>query len=291
MKYFPILFFTLFTNALLAQEIWYDENDMIWRSESIENEKEDALDDFTYEKLATKQRKATPYAPIREADVVYSTRLERIMDTQEKQNAVCRWVKNPLAAIVFDAANRGEINAYKNDSLRSVFRANSIYDMFATKEIIRVPDWQYPGEFKDSIVFSEYNLDEVVRWKIVEDWVFDKQIGEFKPRIVAIAPIMNLKAEGQDLGEYEGFYISWDESRKLLVNERTFNRHNEAGSFTYYDFFEGRLFSSYITKEPNVFDLSFSQYGELEQNPLAQILESERVKNELMNRESDWWQD
>ena len=266
---------------------FYDE---IYYSE-LPTEKNDFLDDFTYERLTTSERKPVAYKPLREADVVYATRIHRVMDVQEKQNVLCMWKRNPLANVIFEAAEKGELIAYKNDSLSSVFRADNIIDMFATKEVIKVPDWRFPGEFKDSIIYNPYNLEDVKKWRIIEDWVFDKNSGTTIPRIVAMAPIMNLEAEGQKLGEYEGFYISWKEARRLLVNEETYNRHNEAGSFTYYDFFEARLFSSNIVKEPNVRDLPFGEYDSLKGNPLAQLLEGERVKKELMDRESDWWQD
>ncbi|MFY0674440.1 MAG: gliding motility protein GldN [Bacteroidia bacterium] len=245
---------------------------------------------FTYQKLTSSQRKPVRLVPIREADVMFATRIERLMDVKEKQNALCQWVRNPLAEVIFNAAENGEIMAYRNDSFNSTYRADTVLDMFGTIEYIKVPDRDFPGEFKDSAIYTAYNLEDVVKWRIIEDWIFDKQRGEMVVRIVGIAPIMNLEAEGVKLGEYEGFYIKWSEARKLLVNEPAFNRHNDGGSFTYYDFFERRQFFSYITKEPNVQDLSFADYDELKDNPLAQLLESERVKNELMNKESDMWQ-
>jgi gliding motility associated protien GldN len=247
-------------------------------------------DYFTYQKITSSERKPVRLQPIREADVMFATRIERVMNVKEKQNALCQWARNPLADVIFKAAENGEIGAYRNDSFNSTYRSDTVIDMFGTVEYIKVPDRDFLGEFKDSAIYTDYNLEDVVKWRIIEDWIFDKQRGEMVVRIVGIAPIMNLESEGVKLGEYEGFYVKWSEARKLLVNEPAFNRHNDGGSFTYYDFFERRQFSSYITKEPNVQDLPFADYDELKNNPLAQLLESERVKQELMNKESDMWQ-
>ncbi|MGB0432427.1 MAG: gliding motility protein GldN, partial [Bacteroidia bacterium] len=259
--------------------------------EYAESEKEENLDYFTYQRISTNNRAAIQYPKMREADVVFARRIEQVMQVKEKQNALCQWAKNPLSKVIFDAAARGQLTAYKNDSFSSSYRADKVYSMFSEKEIFQVPDRDFPGEFIDTVVYSDYKLEDVVKWKIIEDWIFDKQSGQQVVRIVGIAPIMNLKSDGVKIAEYEGFYIKWGEARKLLVNEPAFNRHNEAGSFTYYDFFEQRLFSSYITKEPNMQDLDFADYDEFSNNPLAQMLEAKRVKNELMNMESDWWQD
>jgi len=245
---------------------------------------------FTYLKTTVPEREAIKYPVVREADVMYSKRVERIMDTREKQNLLCQYHKNPLYQLIFDAAERGELTAYKSDSFNTVWRADTVVKMFGIEEIIQVPDRDFPGEWKDSIIYTPYPLETIYRWKIVEEWIIDKQTGEMVPRIVGIAPMMNLTVQGQDLGEYEGFYIKWNQARSLLVNEEAFNRHNDATAFTYYDFFEQQLYSAEVTKVPNVFDLEFSEYPELMDNPLAQLLESQKAKEKRMNYESDLWQ-
>lgn len=249
------------------------------------------IGDFTYERLSIRERNPVPYPSQREADVMYARRIERIMDTKEKQNLVCRWPKNPLSVIIFEAAEKGELTAYKSDSLTGFYRPDTVIDMLSQKEVIQVPDVMFPGEFKDSVVINKFNYEEdVVRYKIIEDWIFDKQRGIFYPRIISFSPLYKLIVDGQDLGELPAFYTKWTELRSVLINEEVFNRHNDGARFSYYDFFELRLFASYIVKEPNVFDLQFNEYVELKDNPLAQLLEGERVKEELFNWEHDLWQ-
>lgn len=244
----------------------------------------------TYSKISLTERSPVPYPTIREADVMYAQRIERIMDVREKQNLPCRWPNSAFVDIIFNAADRGELTAYKDMSFQSSYRSDSIIAMFATEEVTQKPDTMFPGEWVSCVVQSPYPLEDVVRWKIIEDWIYDKQSGLMKPRIVAIAPIMNLRAEGIDLGEYEGFYINWQEARQLLIQSEFFNRDNDASRYSYYDFFEQRHFASYITKKPNVFDESFADMDDMMDNPLQQLLEAEKAEEERRNFESDLWQ-
>lgn len=277
-------YLVLFLSVILASS-------SVSAQEEGESPDDKFLEDFTYERLSIKERLPVPYPSQREADVMFARRIVRVMDTKEKQNLVCRWPVNPLAKIVFKGAEQGKFVAYKNEHLSDFYKADTVLARMQTSEVISVPDPYYPGEYIDSTVFSDFSYEEkVTRWQIVEDWIFDKQRGIFYPRVIALCPLRRLVVEGQDLGEEPAFCIAWNEARKLLITEQIFNRHNDAARFSYYDWFELRLFASYITKEPNVFDEAFSKYVELKDNPLAQLLESERAKEDLFNWEHDLWQ-
>lgn len=245
---------------------------------------------MTYERLSINERKPVPYRSQREADVMYALQLERIMDTREKQNLICNWPKNSLVNVIFDAAERGQIKAYTNDSMTSYFTADTVKTMLGEKINTEVESRDYPGEFVVCPIWNPMPLEDIVKWKIKEEWIFDKQSGQFQPRIVAIAPIYTLTVDGVDLGEYEAFYVDWNEVRNVLIKEETFNRHNDGARLSYYDFFEQRLFTSYVTKEPNVFDDPYAHYAEWQDNPLGPQIESQKKKEELMNWESDLWQ-
>jgi len=77
--------------------------------------------DFTFDKMAIKERKVVPYPPLREADVMYLRRIHRVIDTREKQNVIMKWPRNPLFRIIYESATTGygsaPLTAYKNDSL------------------------------------------------------------------------------------------------------------------------------------------------------------------------------
>jgi gliding motility associated protien GldN len=130
----------------------------------------------------------------------------------------------------------------------------------------------------------------VNRFMIYEEWIFDKQRGMFFPRIVAIAPLFKQTIGGVELGERPMFYVSFEELRPIIINEEVFNRQNDAMRQTYYDFFEQRLFSSYITKESNMYDRAIKDMPEFKDDPMEALYESERIREELFNWEHDLWE-
>ena len=113
---------------------------------------------------------------------------------------------------------------------------------------------------------------------------------DFRVRIVGIAPLYNVSASGIDLGEQPLFWIKMDDARKLLVNKEVFNPYNDLRTLSFDDWFEQRLFSSYIVKESNVFDTPIKDQEAFEDDGLSQLLESDRIKNDLFIFEHDNWE-
>ena len=55
------------------------------------------------------------------------------------------------------------------------------------------------------------------------------------------------------------------------------------------EYFQRRLFNSSIVKESNVYDRTIDQYID-EKNKLAQLLESERIKEQIRTYEHNAWE-
>jgi hypothetical protein len=49
-----------------------------------------------------------------------------------------------------------------------------------------------------------------------------------------------------------------------------------------------RYFNAVVTKEDNVYDREIKDYKI--NNPMEQLLESKRIRDDLRNREHDYWQ-
>jgi hypothetical protein len=65
-----------------------------------------------------------------------------------------------------------------------------------------------------------------------------------------------------------------------------FNEKNSARYITFEDIFEMRYFSSYIIKEDNVYDRYINAYTA----GIDQVLESDRIKNEIFEFEHQLWE-
>jgi gliding motility associated protien GldN len=252
--------------------------------------------DFTYTKQSIRERKVVPYPSLIERDVMFYRRVYRIIDTREKMNLVMKWPRNPLYRIIYEAATKGygsaPIPAYRNDSLTSVLNPEEIITKGGSEESIQMPDPNDPtGEtLIDTVIRNPFRPSEIRRYLILEDWIFDKQTSQFFIRIIAIAPLFDLTVAGQNLGENELFWVKWSDLRNVLVNQEIFNRHNDALRLSYDDFFEQRLFSSYISKESNAFDNRIMDFEEFKADKLSALLESEKIKNRLFEWEHDLWE-
>src|SRR5690606_13079015 len=61
---------------------------------------------------------------------------------------------------------------------------------------------------------TAFNPNDVVRFRIKEDWIFDKQRSVFEPRIIGIAPLVSPQTDEimggspMDLGTMEGMDVS-----------------------------------------------------------------------------------
>jgi len=251
----------------------------------------------TFPKEANSERKVVPWPYLREADVMYSRRIERVIDTREKINLCLKWPKNPLYNIIYRAVTeKGTLTAYKSDSLDqgSFYTPEDILKLGSYDKNIQVyPDPNDPYYAIDYVIPVRFKPEEIRKYKLIEEWDFDRNTSEMYVRILAIAPMYRPVAgsTGIELPEQEMFYIKYnDDARKLFVNEELFNRFNDAGRLTVDDFFEQRLFNSYITKESNQYDLAIRQFEEFKVDPYEALLQGEEIKGKLFEFEHDLWE-
>ena len=156
---------------------------------------------------------------------------------------------------------------------------------------IQVTRSEPPYDSYDSIVYRAFNPDDVVQYRVKEEWFFDKQRSVMDVRIIGIAP-MTL-ARDQDGNLIEGgqkkllFWVYFPEARRIFANAEVANRFNTSQRLTFDDLFIKRMFNSYIMKEDNVYNRRVDDY---KANPLDALLESERIKQDMINLEHDLWE-
>jgi gliding motility associated protien GldN len=249
-----------------------------------------------FPKQAVSQRAVVPWPYLREADVMFSRRIERVIDTREKINLCMKWPKNPMYDLIYKAVTeKGTLTPYKSDSLwqGSILTAEDVLKLGSYDKNIQVyPDPNDPYYAIDSVIPVRFKPEEILKYKLVEEWIFDRNTSEMYVRILAIAPMYRPVAgsTGIELPEQEMFFVDYREARKLFVNEELYNRFNDAGRLTYDDFFEQRLFSSYITKESNDYDYAIRQFEEFKADPYEALLKGEEIKSKLFEFEHDLWE-
>ena len=128
---------------------------------------------------------------------------------------------------------------------------------------------------------------EIEEYWIKGTWYFNKRLGELKYRLLAITPVA--KEVGQDDGELIPLcWIWYPDARKVLNDAKVFNTRNSSKPISYDNMLNSRRFSAMIYKEENVYeDREVKNY--IKEDALKQLLESERIKNVILDYELDMW--
>ena len=84
------------------------------------------------------------------------------------------------------------------------------------------------------------------------------------------------------------FWIFYPEARQILSKAYAFNQKNMSKPFSFDRLINARRFSGTIYKEANVYqDRNIRDY--ISKNALMQLLESDRIKEKIRNKEQDMW--
>jgi gliding motility associated protien GldN len=252
--------------------------------------------DGYYKKTNIMNAKVTPYANLRESDVVYSRRVWREIDLREKMNQYMISPKGRLLDVLMDAIANGELTAYDptptkedpdGDEFSVPLSPEKARAKMADSTVVTVLD-KNGDKTGSKIVAGEFNPDSVVKFRIKEDWIFDKQRSVEEVRIVGIAPLIKQKVSGANLEfDYQpAFWIYFPAARQVLVTKEVVNHNNDATGLSFDDVFTKRLFASYIVKQSNDKDERIKDYAV----GIDRLYESDRIKKSLMDWELNLWQ-
>ena len=266
-----------------------------------------------YKKEKHHNKRVQQYASLRQADVMWSRKIWREIDLRQKINHPFYYPENDgiahtiqdrksLIDVIYSAIQEGSITAYGNPAMDDEFREVMSQDAIkqiggAEEKLIEVIDWDAVAEGADAeeakttrLNKVSFNRNSVKKWRLKEEWFFDKQRSVMDVRIIGMAPLQEDRDEvnGQLTGTFSPlFWVHFPEAREILINAEVFNLvKNNAERRTYDDIFWKRMFGSTITKESSVMDRKVNEY----MIGLDALLESERIKTEIFNIEHDLWE-
>ncbi len=255
--------------------------------------------DGAYVKETNLTKRVIPYPSLREADVMYVRRIWQDIDLRQKINQMFYFPVDPIEdrKNLFDVIRyalevEGSLTAYgtgpagDDDEFRYPLSGTQIDSLL--NPIVIIPQFDpVTGEVIGSMeAQTSINSQDIVRYRVKEDWVWDRQRSQRHIRIIGIAPIIEKKDdEGNSQGLAPLFWLYYPECRYVFANSECYNYENDAQRRTFEEIFQKRYFSSYIIKETNVFDRSINDYAQ----GLDALLESERIKDELFTIEHDLW--
>lgn len=246
----------------------------------------------------TPTRKQISYASIREADVMWSKRVWRVMDLREKMNQPFYYPTKPtngrkcMIDIIKSSLLEGSLTAYSQPAFFDDFTStpmtkSEIEGMFTKIDTTYVDDGN--GNQTPTPTKQDIGCEQIKQYRIKEDWFFDKQRSVMDVRIIGICPMQEKFTE---TGEFKGyelmFWIYFPEVRPIFAKNELFNEHgggNDEERRTLDDIFWKRQFASYIVKESNDYDRNINEYT----TGINSLFEAEKVKEKIFNFEHDLW--
>ena len=151
---------------------------------------------------------------------------------------------------------------------------------------------------EDKLSFHFYPFEKLVRNQLKyltqEVVFFDKHTSRLHIKIIGIAPLQSDKISTRDstnlmssLRESIMFWIPFDKLRPYMAMQYAIPNRNETKRVTYDEFFQKRLFTSYIVGEGNMYNRYIPDYA-ISEDEIKK--EQKRIEAELLNFEQDLWE-
>jgi gliding motility associated protien GldN len=248
-------------------------------------------------------KKPVPYEYIREADVMWSKVIYRMIDLRQKQNMPLYYPTKPIGGrmnfidlVLYGIDNEG-VRAFSTDDPLNEFTAQMTIDQIDTKFGAGVDTTSTvdptTGQIMKVAVQNERRGDQIKKLLVKEKWFFDKNHSVMKVRIVGISPIRvynRLDDQGlptEDVQQMQTFWVYFPEIRPILANHEVYNRFNDSQRISFDDFFMQRRFESNIFAVSNVYDNRWINSYTM---GVDALLEADRLKDWLFNIEHDLWE-
>jgi len=265
--------------------------------------------DAAVERSMFKDRIPLDYEFLRADDALYTQRVWREIDIREKINLPFRYQAQDdngdqrfvsiLVKAVRDQLKNGNAIAFSAED----DRFTTFLDSAAFEKSLggggQCDTIGVYGDINDptkitrySVVCNTLNPDDIVKFRIKEEWVFDREASRMFVRILGIAPCKSIMAPDgvTERGVAPLFWIYYPDIRGALAKYEVYNPKNMGNSrMTWEELFEARMFSSYIIK--STLDNPTNKYiRSIINDPILRLLEGDNIKDKIFNYEQNLWQ-
>ena len=265
--------------------------------------KKSIRNDAAFERNYANDRTVLPYEHLRWDDALFAEKVWREIDLREKLNMSFRYRSEDdngdqrFISILLRAVKSGEVTAFSPEDDRfttplSSTEIGGVINGGAAADTTPVYDPNDPTKIIKYVVTSNaFNPDNVLKLRIKEEWVFDREASRMFVRILGIAPLKTIyQPDGvTERGTTPMFWVYYPDLRPILAGYEVYNPKNMgSGRMTWEELFESRMFSSYITK--STMDNSNNRYiRQMIKDPILGLLEGENIKDKILNYEQDLW--
>src|SRR5690606_15414283 len=258
------------------------------------------IGDESIERIYAKADGPMPYEYVNDRDVIFQKTVWEVIPLDQRQNLVYYFPleetidRKPLFNVLKDAVmNKKITKVYQGDNFKYKLNPKDLEDKFYRIDTLPEDVDQYILEGKIDLEYIdrvELRLTDVKVYRVKGMWYLDRNAGELKYRLIAIAPVVtDIATKGEDFEQaVPMFWIFFPDARETLYNIDAYNDKNAAMAMNYDYLFNARKFTGTIYKTDNVYgDRNISEY--VQGNAMMQLLEAERIKSSIRDFEDDLW--
>ena len=242
----------------------------------------DQIGKQTKEKIAADNDSPLSYGYIDDRDILWSKVVWEPyyypIDTANISND-----RRSLCDTLLKGIRKGDIkNVYSDSFFTSKITGSEINEKLVN---IRL-NGDYPDTFR-------IQTQDIEGYMMKGMWYFDKRLGELKYRLLALAPmgkdVLTLGLPDIEDDElYELFWVFYPSARNILHKAKVFNPKNVSQPISYDHLLNARRFNSVIVREENIYgNRKIADY--IRGNALFQLLEADRIKESIRDKEIDMW--
>jgi len=243
-------------------------------------------------------RTPLPYEHLRWDDALYDEKVWRELDLREKLNQVFRYEAQDdngsqiFVDMLLKAVRTGQITAFADDRFTTPMSLEEINQLtVGSADTVAKTDINDPSKVVEYVVTrASFDPKSVVKIRVKEEWVFDREASRMFVRILGIAPLKTVfLPNGQERGTTQMFWVYYPDLRPLLAKSEVYNSKNMGmGRMTWEELFESRMFSSYIVKSTldNPGNKVIRSYIK---DPILALLEGDNIKDRIFKYEQDLW--
>ncbi|WP_297802284.1 gliding motility protein GldN [uncultured Polaribacter sp.] len=232
-----------------------------------------------------------PYGYVDDRDVLWSKVVWEFIDLNQKINLPYYF---PIDTTNMSSDRRSLfdtlIKGIKQGKIKEAYSDSFFTSKITQSEIdSRMTSVREENGYKDIV---RLQTQDVEGYMIKGIWYFDKRQGELKYRLLALAPMgKDVQTIGTDIEDeelYELFWVFFPSTRDVLHDAKVFNPKNASHPISFDHLLNARRFSGVIVREENVYgNRKISDY--VRGNSLFQLLEANKIKEDVRNREMDMW--
>ncbi len=247
--------------------------------------------DGIYDKENAVNRRFIPYTHLREADVTWEKRVWREVDMREKINQPLYYPidiingRISLFQVLAKYIIRGELMAFGDQEFLIPLEITAIKDKLRKCDSSAQTSYDEAG---NEVVTKVFGCDstsiyrQIRKYQLKEDWFFDRQKSVLEVRIIGMG-VFTYDEEKE--APKEMFWVYFPACRPFFAKHEVYNPKNDSERRTFEDIFWKRQFASKIVKETNVYDRGVQEYSK----GIDELLESDRIKNDIFRWEHDLW--